>query len=47
MHTNMTTPGKQDFDWVMAAWWIAINECHEFNIVLHSGGSDPMLDWMH
>jgi hypothetical protein len=47
MHTNMTTPGKQDFDWVMASWWIAINESHPFNIRLAQGGRDPMLDWMH
>ena len=43
----MTTPGEQAFDWVMASWWTAMNESHPFNIQLHSGGQDPMLDWMH
>ena len=43
----MTTPGEQAFDWVMASWWIAMNQHHEFNIQLHAGGQDPMLDWMH
>jgi hypothetical protein len=47
MHTNMTLPGEQHFDWIMASWWIAMNECHPFNIRLHSGGQDPLLDWMH
>ena len=47
MHTNMTTPGQKHFDWVMASWWIAMNESHPFDIRLHAGGQDPMLDWMH
>ena len=43
----MTTPGQAQFDWVMASWWVELNHAHEFDIPLHAGGADPMLDWIH
>lgn len=46
MPTNMTQPWEQNFDHIMATWWILINQQHPMNLPIHAGTHNPIRDWV-
>lgn len=46
MPTNMTQPWEQDFDHIMATWWILINRELPMNLPIHPGTHNPLRDWV-